>query len=154
MESIDDLNARNFFVRRMVLFSMLRQRLVISFCDPTGGFRGILMLPDADNSPPQGAEPLVGVLVPFHVLAELPPPPLNIGFRLRTMNRAVVPKAPIDKDCKARSRKDDVDFAIGARDQSLLDPESQPLAVQSGSYCSFGATVCPPGRGHSAAGLG
>ena len=144
---------RDFLVDRGVLSSMIHQRLVVGFDDSIGGLCGILVLPDADDLPPEIVKTLVGVSVPFNVLPDFPSPPFDIGLWPRPMDRAIVPEASIDEDCQTSTRKDDVGRTRTAGKQPTLDTEAQSPLMQSGANEALGPIVRPPRRGHSAAGL-
>jgi len=71
---------------------------MIRVLDPPGSFLGSLVFPDAQNSPTQLAQETVRVPIAFDVPCNLSSPPISVGLRPRTMDRAVVPKAPIDEN--------------------------------------------------------
>ena len=130
------------------------KQLIVSFGDSIGGIRRILVLPDANDPPPEIAEPVVGVIVPFHILPDLLPPPSDIGFRFRSMDRTIVPETSINENRKTCAGEDDVHCARAAGNHSTLDSVAKPPIVQGGSNTALNVIVHPPGRSHSAAGLG
>jgi hypothetical protein len=120
---------------------------------PLGGLFGILMLPDAEHPPPKLAQTPVGVLVSFHVLANLTSPPFHVGLGSSAVGGAVVPEATVDKDSKTRPSKDDVDRAIGPRNQSLLDLKPKSPTMQCRAKQTIYAIIHPSSRCHSSGSL-
>jgi hypothetical protein len=113
--------------------SHLLDAFVVDLEHPMGGIVGILMLPNAKDSPPKFAQTPVGILVSFHVLANLTPPPFHVGLGPSAVGRAPVPKTSVDEDRKPCARKDDVHRATGPRDQSSLYTEPKPPTMQCGA---------------------
>jgi hypothetical protein len=71
-------------------------------------YNGIVVLPEAKDTPPSLREASVGIRVPHAVRLELLLPPLAVLLWGRAVNGAVVPVASIDVDSDPRSPKDDV----------------------------------------------
>lgn len=68
-----------------------------------------LMLPEAQNSPAQGAQVLRSLAISQHVALQLRPPPISMLLRAGRMARAAVPEASVKEDGDLLSGKGNVD---------------------------------------------
>lgn len=95
-------------INRQIALSRLHETRTVQQGDPLGGLIWILMLPDPDNGPSRGLQPIIGVTITATIGLDLIAPILSIVFRPATMFWTAMPEATIHKHGQTRSCKDHV----------------------------------------------
>jgi hypothetical protein len=109
--------------------------------DAIGRFRNILMLPDSDRNPTCGGESRIRVSIPSSILDDLRFPVRCMGLGRREMNWAPVPKATIEEDGDAATRKDEIRRSRYLRKGSTGHPESQAETMHRRAQHEFRDSV-------------
>jgi len=83
--------------------------------DLISGGRGMVMFPETHNRPADGSKVLIRLPVPFSVLSEFARPPIVVLLWQRSVDRATVPEASVDKDRHT-----------GASERQIASPPRKP----------------------------
>ena len=109
----------------------------------------VLVLPNTHHVPFGFGELRVGVRVSALVCLNLVAPPLRVLLGPRAVFGTAMPEAAVHEDRDAKPWKGDVSRSPKSGDP-IVDPESKPIAVQSGSDCELGRRVALTLRLHPA----
>ena len=107
------------------------------------------MRPDADRAPSRLCQEPVGVAIACDVRCQLRLPPGTVGGRLRPVNGAAVPEAPVDEDRHLQAREDEVRAPTASRQRRHVDPVAKPLRVQRSAQGQLGRCVAAAGALHA-----
>jgi hypothetical protein len=112
----------------------------------------VLVFPSAHHVPPGFGELRIGVRVSALVCLDLVAPPLRVLLWPRAVFGAAVPEAPVNEDRDAKLWKGDVGCSPKARDP-IVNSESKPVAMQTGSDRNLGRRVALTLRLHPTQGV-
>jgi hypothetical protein len=112
----------------------------------------VLMLPDSEHSPPQGAQMSIRLTIPLDVPGEFGCPPRAVGGGRGLVLGTAVPEAPVDEHHDSGASKQDVRTSTGQPGKRGVDAVAQTSSVELASEEHFGLRVASSLTGHASGG--
>lgn len=109
------------------------------------------MRPDAHHLPAISAKPCIGISVTLLIRDDLCPPEFGILLGPCGVLGAPVPKATIDEDSDARTRKRYVGDPAGGEQDRDLDAVTESESIEFATQCRFARGVLLSNPLHTAA---